>query len=172
MNAILDDAARSGAAAPPARPLVAHPLRLLAADDCSVSRTILTAYLEMLCGTAPMQVALFDRGEALLDAAACAMRSGEGPDLVLLDLSMPGIGGLETARRLRNLSGSAAPRLIAITAMPAHRCAALTQFDAALSKPLCRAALEAEIADLQAAPAAAGLTKTGAPGSDISGAKA
>jgi CheY-like chemotaxis protein len=37
------------------------------------------------------------------------------PDLVLIDLGLPGIDGYEVARRIRGALGSATPRLVALT---------------------------------------------------------
>ena len=40
----------------------------------------------------------------------------EGPDLILMDLSLPGIDGWETARRLKSAAETAAIPIIALTA--------------------------------------------------------
>lgn len=66
------------------------------------------------------------------------MRQG-GYDLVLLDMHMPGLDGLETARRIRALGGAAARvPLWLLTANPLEQDAALWRdagFDGCLAKP-------------------------------------
>jgi len=53
-------------------------------------------------------------GEADSGEAALKMVREVRPDVVLMDLNMPGIGGLEATRRL--VRGEGAPRVIAVTA--------------------------------------------------------
>jgi signal transduction histidine kinase/CheY-like chemotaxis protein/purine-cytosine permease-like protein len=65
---------------------------VLLADDDPTQRAMLGSYLEVL----GFRVLQAESGEGCLAAVAEAP-----PDLVLLDLVMPGIGGLETVRRLR-----------------------------------------------------------------------
>jgi CheY-like chemotaxis protein len=47
-------------------------------------------------------------------AVACVQQ--EPPDIVILDIRMPGMDGYETARRIRQLRLPVPPRLIALTA--------------------------------------------------------
>ncbi len=106
---------------------------VLVADDNAVNRRITAALLEKL-GCEVETVA--DGVEAL---ARIARRP---PDLVLLDLEMPGLDGLEVARRVRasQLSGISAPvRIFALTAhvLPEHKQEALAAgMDGFLSKPV------------------------------------
>ncbi|MBS4098418.1 MAG: response regulator [Sulfuricella sp.] len=89
-------------------------LRVLVVDDNQSTRLILTemlSYLEMRPDTCASGAAAL----AMLDAA---MQAGDPYRLVLLDWLMPGIDGIETARRInRNdkLRGSA-PAILMITA--------------------------------------------------------
>lgn len=73
-------------------------IRVLVVDDESAIRAVLRTSLQSL----GFQVAEVARGELALDW----LRSATA-DCVLLDSSMPGIGGLETLRRIRSF----APRL-------------------------------------------------------------
>jgi signal transduction histidine kinase/DNA-binding response OmpR family regulator len=65
---------------------------ILAVDDCSVSLTLLVNLLSPL----GYQVRTADSGELALAAVAA-----NPPDLILLDVRMPGIDGLEVCRRLK-----------------------------------------------------------------------
>lgn len=61
------------------------------------------------------------------------------PDLVLLDIQLPGIGGREVLQALRRLKDGAALPVVAVTASvvtPAHQAAAFEGFTAVASKPL------------------------------------
>ena len=69
--------------------------RVLVVDDDLTVRDVVRRYLEL----AGHQVALADNGE---DALAWIAR--HEPDLVVLDLMLPGIDGLEVCRRLRQTS--------------------------------------------------------------------
>lgn len=68
-------------------------LSVLLIDDHAVVRTGLKTYLGL--SDHIDRVYECDRGET-----ACQMYSQHRPDVVVLDLSMPGIGGFETIRRL------------------------------------------------------------------------
>jgi DNA-binding NarL/FixJ family response regulator len=72
----------------------AAPIRVLAADDQRVVREGLALMLSLLPGVAVAGTAA-DGEEALALAAELK------PDVVLMDLRMPGIGGVEATRRLR-----------------------------------------------------------------------
>ena len=92
--------------APPAKkPEVPAGLRCLVTDDNPSARTILA---EMLTGFG-FSVAAAESGEEALEQA-----SAERFDLVLMDWKMPGIGGLEAARRLKQ--GESAPAVVMVTA--------------------------------------------------------
>jgi CheY-like chemotaxis protein len=71
-------------------------------------------------------------------AEALASIAEEQPDSVLLDINMPGMSGLELARRIRNLPGGDNLTLVALTANDSEldrQEAASAGFDAFLSKP-------------------------------------
>jgi len=81
--------------------------RLLVVDDVEVNRRLIVDLLTPLGFT----VAAVDSGEAAL-----VLVPQEPPDLIFLDLRMPGIDGLELARRLRQLAGGHQLKLIAMSA--------------------------------------------------------
>jgi DNA-binding response OmpR family regulator len=69
--------------------------RVLVVDDDLTVRDVVRRYLEL----AGHEVALADNGEDAL-----AWIAGNEPDLVVLDLMLPGMDGLEVCRRLRRTS--------------------------------------------------------------------
>lgn len=68
------------------------------------------------------------------------------PDLILLDIHLPGIDGLEVLRRLRAHPETAKIPVVAVSAV-ATKAAATTPFDRYLTKPLQVSMLDAMIAD-------------------------
>lgn len=73
----------------------AHQIRVYIVDDHPYVREMLSQYLEMeedvaVCGSA-------EAAEAALDAIPTA-----SPDLVLVDVSLPGLSGIELVERLRD----------------------------------------------------------------------
>jgi CheY-like chemotaxis protein len=99
---ISHDASAAGAGAPAARPVT-----VLAVDDQAVFRR---AVRELIAATSRFeQVGEASSGGEAVDRAA-ALR----PDLVLLDVRMPGMDGLETARRLADASPETLVVLISV----------------------------------------------------------
>jgi CheY-like chemotaxis protein len=88
--------------------------------------------------------------EASSGEGALTLLAGELPDLVLLDMNMPEMDGLETIRRIRSLPGpQGRVAVIAMTAdaLSEHRAAYLASgVDGYLSKPLNPERMAAEIA--------------------------
>lgn len=82
-------------------------IRVMLVDDHAVVRTGFRLLLETAADV--RVVAEADCGET-----ACANFAAVAPDVVVLDLSMPGIGGLETLKRLRARDRDA--RLLALSA--------------------------------------------------------
>jgi two-component system CheB/CheR fusion protein len=87
-------------------------LRVLVADDdrdftLSLTKLLSVAGYDARGVNSPLQVQ-----EAMLDFA---------PDVVLLDISMPGRSGFDVAHELRNLYGRARPVLIAVTGRTMER---------------------------------------------------
>lgn len=104
--------------------------RVLLVEDNSVAQRFMTTLLER-------------RGYAVTLApdgmAALQMAEHQNFDLVLMDLQMPGIDGIETARRMRQMASAATVPIIACTANPSSEvradCTAAGMNDF-LSKPV------------------------------------
>lgn len=117
---------------------------VLVVEDNPVNRQVAAAMLERL----GCQVSLAESGEQALQAVR-----QEAFDLVLMDVQMPGMDGLETVRRLRELGGW--PAQVPVVAMTAGgpgaeqaRCLAAGMSDY-LTKPLDRDALAASLQGLR-----------------------
>jgi PAS domain S-box-containing protein len=96
-----------------ARP--AKGLSILVAEDNEINAMLARALLTRL-GHHPTIAA---NGEAAVESWMAARASGSGYDLVLMDLQMPGVDGLEAARRIRAAeiqTGDPRTRMIALTA--------------------------------------------------------
>jgi len=93
-------------------------LRTLIVDDEHIARQVLREELESMGGVEIAGEA--SNGETALDEIARLH-----PDLVLLDLQMPGIGGLEVVRRLRG-----APRVPVVVIVTAYDAFAIQAFEA------------------------------------------
>src|SRR4051794_35567871 len=88
-----------------------RPARILAVDDTSQNLKVLDAMLT-------------SRGYTLVTARsgeeALAMVDEAAPDLVLLDVVMPGLSGYEVARRLRTTPATHFLPIVMITALQAQ----------------------------------------------------
>lgn len=124
---------RGPVVAPPVRQRVAsRPLTVLLAEDNAVNARLTSAMLEWL----GHQVAIVSDGKAVLETTARRTF-----DLVLMDVQMPLLDGLETTRRLRERERDGGTRLaiVALTAnaMKADELACLEAgMDAYLAKPV------------------------------------
>jgi DNA-binding LytR/AlgR family response regulator len=94
------------------------PLKTLIVDDEPIARKILREELESIGGIEIV-------GEAEDGATALAKIGRDHPDLVLLDLQMPAMNGLEVVRQLKH--GKHMPVVVVVTAYDEH---ALQAFDA------------------------------------------
>jgi len=107
----------------------AHRHTVLVADDYADSAQVLATALELLT---PYDVKCVTGGQAAVDAA--------GDDLCacVLDVNMPGVDGIEVARRLRDRLGEDRPMLVAVTGHPdsKDRASLSGLFDYVLAKPV------------------------------------
>ena len=126
-------------------------LRILAAEDNAVNRAV----LEALLAPSGHFVTFAEDGEAAISAFA---RSAF--DVVLMDISMPGLSGVETMRRLRMAEAARGSARAAILAVSAHalredvEAYLATGFDGYVTKPVTAAKLDQEIARALSAQAA------------------
>ena len=84
-------------------------MKILIAEDDPVSRRILEAALKRW----GYEVSVTNDGEQ----AWAALRRHDAPSLAILDLMMPGLGGLEICRRVREIPSATPPYLILLTAL-------------------------------------------------------
>lgn len=128
---------------PPPEPEPTRPLRLLVADDILVNRSLARVMLEK----AGHVVDLVADGMAAVEAV-----QRTAYDVVLMDVQMPGMDGLEATRRIRALEGSAAHVIIialSASAMVDQVQACLDAgMDGHLAKPINRAQLLEKLADV------------------------
>ena len=95
-------------AALPAVGVVAHRRRVLIVDDEPDNREIIASVVGDLLGHQPI---LAENGEQALELAR------QAPDLILLDLRLPGLSGFEIASALKADGRTAAIPIVAITAL-------------------------------------------------------
>jgi two-component system invasion response regulator UvrY len=95
-------------------------IRVLLADDHAVVRTGFRLLLQTQSDVSVV-------GEAASGEAACQLYAELAPDVLVLDLAMPGMGGLETLKRIRAKHAQA--RVLALSAHddPVHARRALQE---------------------------------------------
>jgi len=89
-----------------------EPIRIVVADDHAVFRMALRALLQAESGMAVV-------GEAATGEAAVEAALSLRPDVVLMDLSMPGCGGLAATRTITTATGA---RVLVLSVCPEHEC--------------------------------------------------
>jgi two-component system sensor histidine kinase/response regulator len=87
-------------------------LRVLVVDDNAPARGVLHDMLAALA----FHVDVADSGMAALRALDTARRAGQDYGLVFLDWRMPGMDGIETARRIQRQEAGNTPRIVMVTA--------------------------------------------------------
>jgi len=120
--------------------------RVLVVDDSEVNRRILLAQL----GGWGMTVESAASGAQALER----LSSTEAPDLVVLDVHMPGMDGVQLCRAIRALPDGLARRVVMLTSLggPAPADVGLGGPDAHLTKPVRSAALRAVLERVLAEP--------------------
>ncbi|HEU4889882.1 MAG TPA: ATP-binding protein [Thermoanaerobaculia bacterium] len=112
------------------RPVVQSPLRILLAEDDAVNRVVIIGMLQHLGYRADAVTNGIEALQAL---------ERQAYDVVLMDVQMPGVDGLEATRRIRNTTTGNQPHIIALTAHALagdrERCLAAGMNDY-LTKPL------------------------------------
>ncbi len=114
----------------------ARPLRLLVIDD---DRDVADS-LGMLMESFGAEVRVAYDGASGVEAA-----HEFAPEIICIDVHMPGIDGYETARRMRERLGDRTPRLVALTGLGRQgdrERARVAGFDMHLAKPAPMASLE------------------------------
>ncbi|NNM28039.1 MAG: response regulator, partial [Akkermansiaceae bacterium] len=95
----------------PAAPASLQDLPVLVVDDNRTNRSIVQGMLRTW-GMAPEAV---ESGSKALDSLAAAKDAGRPYPLVVLDVMMPGMDGMECIRRIRENFGEAAPVIIVLS---------------------------------------------------------
>ena len=86
--------------------------RVLVVDDNDSARQVLLGMLEGMS----FKVVAVDSGKAALQSVRTAAQQGQPFELLLLDWQMPGMDGIETARRVLELGLQPPPHLLMVTA--------------------------------------------------------
>jgi DNA-binding NarL/FixJ family response regulator len=84
------------------------PIRVLVADDQELVRAGFCVILEAADGISVV-------GEAANGAEAVAAAAAHRPDVVLMDIRMPGMDGLEATRRITGSSAGPGPKVVMLT---------------------------------------------------------
>ena len=115
---------------------------ILIVDDQPTNLRLAT---RMLAGT-PWRVTIAGSGEEALELTETTTY-----DVVLLDLSMPVISGIDVAQKLRSKENQTPPYLIACTAYGSYLSESSTTglFDMTLAKPFLRAALIQTLSEVE-----------------------
>ena len=149
-DAPFDEAAETPVLPPASAPASGKSLAILVAEDNEINALLARALLGKL-GHRPTMVA---NGAAAVAAWRAAQAAGTPYDIVLMDVQMPGVDGIEATRQIRAAETEASLRRTPIVALTANafaedREACLAAgMDEFLVKPLDRDRLAAVLADL------------------------
>lgn len=132
-------------------------IRVLAAEDNKTNQLVLKKMLEGL----DIELCLVEDGAQAIEQFKCFR-----PQIVLMDISMPNVDGMEAARAIRSLGGPHVP----IIAMTAHAMAGdeerirASGIDHYLTKPLKKSVLQGHIKQISADEQAGVATAVGSSG--------
>jgi hypothetical protein len=121
-------------------------LKVLVVDDLSEAREAMAYMLSAY----QARVTRAESGAEALELARVALATGAAFDLILMDWAMPGMDGIETARRIIALDGLPGPRIVLVTAYSQDWSAAQLQaagIVARLEKPVTPSTLHDAIAE-------------------------
>ena len=115
-------------------------MKILVCDDDRFARDLMSAMLKSLAN----DVILADCGEAAISAIE---NDGVIPDLILLDVIMPGLNGYQTAERLRPLTADRHVPILFLTSLTSEDTATkcLDYGDDFLTKPVTMEVLHAKL---------------------------
>ena len=119
----------------------ATPLRILIVDDHADNARMLKVLLK---------TAGHEAGIVLDGPAAIAAANHQKPDVVLLDLSLPGMSGIDVATELRRDPERSRCVLVAITGHGADRLPSPSPFDRYFTKPTDIVSLLAYLSEIRA----------------------
>ncbi|WP_162199407.1 PAS domain-containing hybrid sensor histidine kinase/response regulator [Aurantiacibacter luteus] len=123
-----------------------HGARVLIAEDHAINQQLILAMASAL----GLDATLAENGEQAVDAVMTSARQGRPFDVVLMDMQMPGVDGLEATRRLRSAGFDADTLpIIALTAncYPEDVAACIAAgMQSHLGKPVTTVALARELA--------------------------
>jgi two-component system, NarL family, invasion response regulator UvrY len=113
----------AGDADPGVDPAATPSIRVLVVDDQPMFLDVACSLIEMTPGFEPV-------GQARSGEQGVALAATLRPDLVLMDVRMPGVGGVEAARRITTAGSATAVVLVssdpqAVPAAEAAQCGAL-----------------------------------------------
>lgn len=87
------------------------PCKILLVEDNKINQKVVS----LMLGKFGIHPALADSG-----ADALELVRDQTFDLILMDLHMPGMGGVETTNRIRDVLGGSCPPIVALTADAVH----------------------------------------------------
>jgi CheY-like chemotaxis protein len=116
--------------------MAGKPMRILVVDDNEDTARMMRALLKPEGYTVRIEL----DGHAAVEAAASF-----GPDVVLMDLTLPGLSGTEAAEAIRAMPGRVGCTIIAVSGYEADPLAPPSPFDRHFLKPVRHDALLAEL---------------------------
>lgn len=135
------------------------PLKVWLVDDNPGDLDLVRETLEEGC--CPVRLSLARSGQAALELLHRNMgaRGGDTPDLVLLDLNMPGVNGREVLCEMRRLAPQAPPWVVVLTSSDAEQDIQDSRrlgADGCITKPLCPQGWQRLVDRLRPRPGPAG----------------